>query len=104
MTLETLAQKGSFLTRIIGDFNAKSCSWYSHNKINFKGSTIESTTSQFGLHQLINEPTHLLQNSSSYIDLIFTSQPNIVVELDTSFETWRQNSFFKNHSLYAFKF
>ena len=29
---------------------------------------------------MINEPTHLLQNSPSCIDLIFTSQPNIVVE------------------------
>ena len=80
MTLETLAHKASFLTAIIGDFNAKSCNWYSHDKTNFEGSTIESITSQFGLHQLINEPTHLLQNSSSFIDLIFTSQPNIVVE------------------------
>ena len=80
MTLETLAQKGSFLTTIIGDFNAKSCNWYSHDKTNFEGCTIESITSQFGLHQLINEPTHFLQNSSSCIDLIFTSQPNIVVE------------------------
>ena len=80
MTLETLAQKGSFLTTIIGDFNAKSCNWYSHDKMSFKGSTIESITSQFGLHQLINEPRHLLQNSSSCINLIFTSQSNIVVE------------------------
>ena len=80
MTLETLAQKGSFLTTIIGDFNAKSFNWYSHDKTNFEGSNIESTTSQSGLHQLINEPTHLLQNSSSCIDLIFTSQPNFVVE------------------------
>ena len=69
MTLKTLAQKGFFLTTIIGDFNAKSCNWYSHDKTNFEGSTIESITSQFGLHQLINEPTHLLQNSSSCIDL-----------------------------------
>ena len=42
MTLQTLAQKGSFLTTIIGDFNAKSCNWYSHDKKNFEGSTIES--------------------------------------------------------------
>ena len=48
-------------------------------KTNLAGSTIESIISQFGLHQLRNEPTHLLQNSSC-IDLIFTSQPNIVVE------------------------
>ena len=80
LTLETLAQKSSFLTTIIGDSNAKSSNWYSHDKTSFEGSTIESITSQFGLHQLINEPTHLLQNSSSCIDLIFTSQPNIVVE------------------------
>ena len=65
---------------VIGDFNAKSCNWYSHDKTSFDGSTTESITSQFGLHQLINEPTHLLQNSSSCIDLIFTSQPNIVVK------------------------
>ena len=65
MTLETLAQKGSFLMSIIGDFNAKFCNWYSHDKTNFEGSTIESITFQIGLHQLINEPTYLLQNSSS---------------------------------------
>ena len=32
------------------------------------------------LYLLINEPAHLLENSSSCIDLIFTSQPNFVVE------------------------
>ena len=64
----------------IGDFNAKSKNWYSQDKTSFEGKTIESITSQFGLYQLINEPTHLLENSSSCIDLIFTSQPNLVVE------------------------
>ena len=63
----------------IGDFNAKSKNWYSQDKTSFEGKTIESITSQFGLYQLINEPTHLLENSSSCIDLIFTSQPNLVV-------------------------
>ena len=80
MTLETLAQKGSFLTPIIGDFNAKSRNCYNHDKTSSEGSTTESITSQFGLYQLINEPTHLLQNSSSCIDLIFTLQANIAVE------------------------
>ena len=60
MTLETFAQKSSFLMTIIGDFNAKSCNWYNYNKVRFEGSTIESITSQFGLHQMINETTHLL--------------------------------------------
>ena len=75
-----MTQKGSFLTTIIGDFDAKSCNSFSHHKTSFEGSTIESITSQFGLHQLINEPKYLLENSSSCIDLIFTSQPNIVME------------------------
>ena len=75
MTLETLVQKGSSLTTVISDFN-----WYSHDKRRFEVSTTESIISQFELHQLISEPTHLLQSSSSCVGLIFTSQPNIIVE------------------------
>ena len=41
--------------------------------------TIENITSQLRSNQLIIEPTHILQNSSSCIDLIFTSQPNLVI-------------------------
>ena len=33
-----------------------------------------------GLQLLISEPTHLLSNSSSCIDLIFTDQPNLAVD------------------------
>ena len=50
MTLENLVQKGSFLTTIIGNFNAKSGNWYSHDKTSFEGSTAESITSHFGLN------------------------------------------------------
>ena len=64
----------------IRDFNAKSKNWYSQDKTSFKGKNIESATSQFGLYQLINESTHLSENSSSCINLIFTSQSNLVVE------------------------
>ena len=58
MTLETMAQKFSFLTGIVGDFNAKSCNWYNNDETSFEGSTIESVTFQFGLRQFINERTH----------------------------------------------
>ena len=64
----------------IGDFNAKFSSWYNKDKTSFKGNTIENVTSQLGLHHLINERTHILLNSSSCIDLIFTSEPNMVIE------------------------
>ena len=29
-----------------------------------KGVSVEGVTSQFGLHQIINEPAHILENSS----------------------------------------
>ena len=41
---------------------------------------MDAVTSQFGLQQLIKEPTHILGNSSSCIDLIFTSLPSLVME------------------------
>ena len=44
------------------------------------GSKLDILTCSHGLHQLINEPTHLLDSSSSCIDLIFTSKPNPVME------------------------
>ena len=34
----------------------------------------------YGLQQLISDPTLLLLNSSSYIDLIFTDQPILIVD------------------------
>ena len=37
-------------------------------------------TSQYGLTQLLKEPTHISDNYRSCIDLIFTSQPNLVVD------------------------
>ena len=80
MTLKILVQKNMFLMTTIGDFNAKSKNWYSQDKTSFEDKTNESITSKFGLYQLINEPTHLLGNSPSCTDLIFTSQPNLVVE------------------------
>ena len=80
MNLETLAQRNPFLMVVLGDFNAKSKHWCSQDSTNFEGITIENVTSQFGLSQIITEATHILESSSSCIDLIFTTQPNLVVE------------------------
>ena len=46
----------------------------------YGGLKIDAIIPQFGLHQLINEPTHLTGNSSSCIGFVFTSQPNLVME------------------------
>ena len=80
MNLETLAQINPYLMVFLGDFNAKSKHWCSQDSTNFEGIAIENVTSQFGLSQIITEATHILESSSSCIDLIFTMQPNLVVE------------------------
>ena len=63
-----------------GDFNAKSQTSFKNDKTSYEGSKLDVSTCSHGLHQLINEPTHLLDISSSCIDLIFTSQPNLAME------------------------
>ena len=64
----------------LGDFNAKSSNWYNKDITSDEGRKIETVTSENGLPQEINEPTHILNNSSSCIDLIFNSQPNLLIE------------------------
>ena len=80
LTLDTLAQKNAFLVVAFGNFNAKARKWHNKNITSNEGRKIEAVTSQNGLHEEINEPTHFLSNSSSCIDLIFDSQPNLLIE------------------------
>ena len=65
---------------MIADFNAKSKDWCSTDITSCKGSKLDLLTSQFGLSQIIKEPTHILDNSRSCIDLVFTFQPNMVID------------------------
>ena len=64
----------------LSDFNSKSNNWCKNDITSHEGSMIDVVTSNYGLYQLIEEPTHILNLSSSYIDLIFTPQPNLVME------------------------
>ena len=64
---------------LLGDFNAKSKSW-SINDTTTEGTILENVTSLYGMKQLISDVTHILQPSSSCIDLIFVNQPNLVMD------------------------
>ena len=55
-------------TIILGDFNARSSVWWTEDK-----------ATMHGFHQLTSQPTHLLPQPSSCIDLIFTDQLNLIV-------------------------
>ena len=80
LTLDSIINKNPFLIVALGDFNAKTTNWYKNDINSYDGLKIDTITSQFSLQQLVNEPTHLTVNSSSCIDLIFTSQPNLQME------------------------
>ena len=80
MTLDLVSKKNPFLIVVLGDFSAKLYQWHGKDSSTFEGIPNENITSQFGLHQIIDEPSHILENSSSCVDLIFTWQPNLSVE------------------------
>ena len=50
--------------------------WYN----NIEGTLIDTLTAYYGHHQTISKWAHILPNSSSHIDLIYTNQPNLVVD------------------------
>ena len=80
LTLEALTQKNLFLTIIIGDFNAKFNKWCSTNKTTPERVKLDDLTCQYRLTQLLKEPTHISDHYRSCADLIFISQPNLVVD------------------------
>ena len=71
--------KPSF-TIIMGNFNARSRSWWPDDITSPEGTDINSLKTMHGLHRLISDLTHLLPNLFSCIDLIFTDQPNLAVD------------------------
>lgn len=64
---------------MLGDFNARFKSWWCEDIASHKSPQIESLTMSYGLQQLTSDPKHLLPSSSSFIDLIFQDQPNLIV-------------------------
>ena len=78
LNLEHIAKNSPFLILLLGDFYARMQGWYQKDITTFKGCKINIATSQFSLSQII-EPTHILSNSASCINLIFTSQSNLVM-------------------------
>ena len=77
--IDNVNQCNPYFTVITGDFNARCNRWWVNDNNNTEGVSIDNLTSSYGLKQLIAEPTHILPTSSSCIDLLFTTQSNMVV-------------------------
>ena len=63
-----------------GDFSGKCLKWYTFDTSDNIGKELDTITSTVGYSQIIDKPTHFTNNSSSCIDLIFTSNPSILVD------------------------
>ena len=72
--------KNSLFVLITGDFNVRSSNWWKNDFSTSEGTQVDSLTTSYGLSQIVSDPAHILLNSSSCIDLIFTNQPNLVTE------------------------
>ena len=72
--------KNLLFVLITGDFNVRSTNWWKNDLSTSEGTQVDSLTTSHDLRQIISDPTHILTNSSSCIDLIYTNQPNLVTE------------------------
>ena len=81
LTLEGSTGKNSFLSVIIVDFNVNFSKWCSIDKTTPEGAKLDNLTPQYELTQFFKIPTNIFENYRSCIDLIFTSQTNLVVEV-----------------------
>ena len=67
---------------LIADICSRDCHfipWYFIEQLTIEGTQLESLFSLYGVKKVILEPTNILQNPSSFIDLIYTKQPNLIM-------------------------
>ena len=83
MMLSDINSSNPHFSIIIGDFNVRSNNWWQGDTQTSEGSQIDYLTTSYGFQQLIPDPTHILKNSSSCIDLISTDQPNLITDSST---------------------
>ena len=78
---DSIALESPFCSFIAGDLNAKCTNWWLRGTNNLCGTGLYNLSTLLGYSQIINDPTNFEPNKSpTCIDLIFTSQPNLVFE------------------------
>ena len=78
----TRCSKSQF-TVVLGALNARSPAWWSKGITPSHDTQINSLTTTHGFKEIISDPTHILPQLSSCIDLIFTDQYNYVIDCGT---------------------
>ena len=70
----------------LGDFNAHSSEWWTGDDTDYEGSELLYYFTSNQLQQLVTEPTYLVGDNKSCIDLVLKDQPNceIIPSLHTN--------------------
>ena len=77
---QTWLLKNPIFLLVTGNFNTGNSSQWKNDCVTREGAEIETYTCSYRLSQLTSDPTHILQNSSSCIELAFMNQPNLVID------------------------
>ena len=80
-----------FVRLILGYFNYRSNSCWEGNIFTKEYTDLESVSSSHRHYQLITNPTDLLPQSLSCIDLIFIDQADLVINSDAHFSFLSNN-------------
>ena len=79
LNLGTLSQKIPFQLQLLVTLTQNQKVGISMIALILRVMSQKNIMSQFGLQQIIREAIHILDNCSSCIDLIFTSEPNLII-------------------------
>ena len=86
--IQNLKDKRPHCIILTGDFNCRSDGWWvedededeDEDEVTTEVTKLSELCDSYWLNQLIKEPTYILGNSFSCIDLIITDQPNVFVD------------------------
>ena len=76
--ISNINDKFPLYSMIAGNVNARCSRWWKNDITNSTRQEIDSLTTSAGYEQIINKPTHVFNNSMSYIDLIFCTNQNLI--------------------------
>ena len=74
----TTRNSDSYLTCVVGDFNAKLSTWWNGQSSDVRGVALSSLMYDHGLAQMVEGPTRFSSSSASQLDLIFMDNSDAV--------------------------
>ena len=81
-TFDKIKSENPFCSVYIGDFNAHHSQWCPTDTTDNVGDKLQCILEEKNLFQLVNEPTHIMPNSQTCIDLVITDRPDLATKCE----------------------